>query len=101
MPTSLLWIRKTPLLALTAAAIAGGPGHAFSAEPLDAGQRTRIIQEGGRLDLQALDRKQRSREFQQEQQQLREQGRQSNQPQRLEIPVMRPSASPSSVPIFR
>ena len=48
MPTSLLWIRKTPLLALTTAAIVGGPGHAFSAEPLDAGQRTRIIQEGGR-----------------------------------------------------
>jgi hypothetical protein len=105
MPTSLLCIRKKTLLALTAAAIVAGPGHAFSAEPVDAGQRARIIQNGGTLDLQALDRKQRGREFQQQQQQqqqqLREQGRQLNQPQGLDIPVMRPSTNPSAVPIFR
>ncbi len=105
MPTSLLWIKKATLLAMTAAAILAGPGHAFTAEPLDAGQRTRIIQEGGARDLDALDRKQQRREFQQQQQnqqqQLRGQSRQLNQPQGLEVPVMRPGTNPSSVPIFR
>jgi hypothetical protein len=93
MPTSLLWIRKRTLLALAGAALLAGPGHAFSAEPLDTGQRTRIIQGGGTLDLQALDRNQRRQEFQQQQEQLRERDRQSNQqPQ--------PSTTPA-VPIFR
>ena len=95
MSTSLFRITKTTLLALTAAAILAGPGHTA---PLDAGQRARIIQDGG--DLQALDRIQQGREFQRQEQRFREQDRQSNQqPQRLEVPRMQPS--PSAVPIFR
>ena len=89
MPTSLFQITKTTLLALTAAAILAGPGHT---DPLNAAQRARILQATGVLDVQALDRSQRRREFQQQQQQLREQDRQSNQrvlP--LEVPVFRPS----------
>ena len=89
MPTSLFQITKTTLLALTAAAILAGPGHT---DPLNAAQRARILQATGALDVQALDRSQRRREFQQQQQQLREQDRQSNQRMLpLEVPVFRPS----------
>ena len=90
MPTSLFQITKTTLLALTAAAILAGPGHT---DPLNAAERARILQGTGVLDVQALNRSQRRREFQQQQQQqLREQVRQSNQRVlTLEVPVFRPS----------
>ncbi|EHK52729.1 hypothetical protein [Allomesorhizobium alhagi] len=101
MPRSLFRIAKTTLLALTAAAILACPGHA---DPLNPGQRNKIIQSAGKLDLalqQTLVAIQRRREFQQQQQRFREQDRQSNQqPQRLKVPLMQPS-NPSAVHLLR
>jgi hypothetical protein len=101
MPRSPFRITKTTLLALTAAAILACPGHT---DPLNPGQRNRIIQNAGKLDLalqQTLVAIQRRREFQQQQRRFREQDRQSNQqPQRLEVPLMQPS-NPSAVHLLR
>ena len=89
MSTSLFQTTKTTLPALAAAAILVGPGHT---DPLDAGQRARIIQGAGEADLQALDRIERGRDFQQQQQRFREHDRQSNQrPLQLDVPVFHPS----------
>jgi hypothetical protein len=85
MSTLLLHTSKTTLLALAVAAILAGPGHTDSLDP-------RIQSAANAAMLGALVRNQDAQLFQQQQQQLREQDRHSNQqPQQLEIPVFQPS----------
>ena len=84
MRSSLLHTSKTTLLALAVAAILAGPGHT---DPLD----PRIQSAANAAVLGALVRNQDAKQFQQ-QQQIREQDRHSNQqPLQLEIPVFQPS----------
>lgn len=82
---------KAIVLAIAAATALAGSARAFSTDPLNRGERTRMIINGRQLDVQALDRIQGRRDFQRQQQQFREQDRPLVRPQRLEVPRMKQS----------
>ncbi|QPC86921.1 hypothetical protein GA830_09355 [Mesorhizobium sp. NBSH29] len=79
------------LLALALSASLAGSASAFSTDPLNPGSRPNIILNGSMPDLQAHERMQRGLEGLRDQQQLRELDRQQIQPQRLNVPKMKPT----------
>jgi hypothetical protein len=91
-------VRTAPIvvLAMAVTMALAGPCHAFSTDPLNRGERTRLLLEGRQVDLQALNRIQGRRDFQRQQQQFREQDRRLNKPQQLEVPFIQQNC-PQSV----
>lgn len=82
----LVRIAKPALMAAIVALTAGAP--AFAIDALDRADQTRIIQQGGAADLQALQNRLQRQQFQQQQQIFREQDRQAQpqQPPRVQVP---------------
>ncbi len=74
---------------LLVAAMLGADAGAM--EIHSAGERSLLLRQGGILDLQILDARERRREFQEKQQRFREQDRQTTgkSRQQLEIPTVR------------
>jgi hypothetical protein len=87
--------RPFPMMKVAPAVVAAvmimaSPARAFLLEPLTHAERTQLLLLGRTVDLQALDRIDRRREFQRQQQQLREEDRRMNQraSPRLDVPKL-------------
>ncbi len=76
--------------AVAAVMIMASPASAGLLDPLTRAERTQLLLLGRTVELQAIDRIDRRREFQRQQQQLREEDRQINQraSPRLDVPKM-------------
>jgi hypothetical protein len=84
-------VTKLVLLALAAAMIAAGPARASFNDPLTMSDRTLLTLQGRTIELQALERRDSRRAFQQQQQQYRDEDRRMNQAPspRQELPQIR------------
>lgn len=84
-------VMKLMLPVMAAAAIAASPVHALVNDPLTPSDRALLTLRGRVIDLQALERIERRRDFQQQQQYYRDLDRRTNQarPPRPEIPQVR------------